>query len=241
MATLVRWEPFRELAALQNDMGRLMSTFLGQGQVNGENGERAWMPPSTCETDNELVYAFDIPGISEDEISVEHDDGALTVSGKRERTEQTEDDRFYRYERRFGSFSHCRPAAGRRGGRHPGGLPQRRARDPRPEARGAGRAGSRSAPASRRRSKAPRAGLTDLPAVSWARPRDTASLLLRLAEKLAEAAQAGEHAALDRSERDAEALGELRLRQAAVVGELEGLSLFAWELGQRRLPRRAVL
>ena len=106
MATLVRWEPFRELAALQNDMGRLMSTFLGQGQVNGENGERSWMPAvDVWETDNELVYAFDIPGISEDEISVEYDEGALTVSGKRERTEQTENDRFYRYERRFGSFS----------------------------------------------------------------------------------------------------------------------------------------
>ena len=106
MATLVRWEPFRELAALQNDMGRLMSTFLGQGQVNGENGERSWMPAvDVWETDNELVYAFDIPGISEDEISVEYDEGALTVSGKRERTEQSENDRFYRYERRFGSFS----------------------------------------------------------------------------------------------------------------------------------------
>jgi HSP20 family protein len=106
MATLVRWEPFRELAALQNDMGRLMSTFLGQGQVNGENGERSWMPAvDVWETDNELVYAFDIPGISEDEISVEYDDGALTVGGKRERTEQSGDDRFYRYERRFGSFS----------------------------------------------------------------------------------------------------------------------------------------
>jgi HSP20 family protein len=106
MATLVRWEPFRELAALQNDMGRLMSTFVGQGQVNSENGERSWMPAvDVWETDNELVYAFDIPGISEDEISVEYDDGALTVSGQRERTEQREDDRFYRYERRFGSFS----------------------------------------------------------------------------------------------------------------------------------------
>ena len=106
MATLVRWEPFRELAALQNDMGRLMSTFLGQGQVDGENGERSWMPAvDVWETDNELVYAFDLPGISEDEISVEYDDGALTVGGKRERTEQSGDDRFYRYERRFGSFS----------------------------------------------------------------------------------------------------------------------------------------
>jgi HSP20 family protein len=106
MATLVRWEPFRELAALQNDMGRLMSTFLGPGQVNGEDGQRSWMPAvDVWETENELVYAFDLPGIPEDQISLEYDEGALTVSGERERTQETDGDRFYRFERRFGSFS----------------------------------------------------------------------------------------------------------------------------------------
>ena len=106
MATLVRWEPLRELAALQNDMGRLMGTFLGEGQVNGEKGQRTWMPAvDVWETENELVYAFDLPGIPEDKISVEYDEGALTVSGERERMHETEGDRFYRYERRFGSFS----------------------------------------------------------------------------------------------------------------------------------------
>src|SRR5215210_2603382 len=106
MATVVRWEPFRELAALQNDMGRLMSTFLGQGQANGEDGTRSWMPAvDVWETESELVYAFDLPGIPEDKISVEYDEGALTVSGERERTQETEGDRFYRFERRFGSFS----------------------------------------------------------------------------------------------------------------------------------------
>src|SRR5918994_6502102 len=70
-------------------------------------------------------------------------------------------------------------------------------------------------------------------------PRGTAFSVLRLGEELAQPAEAGEHAALDGSERDAEALGELRLRQAAVVGELEGLSLLAGELGQRRLHRGA--
>jgi HSP20 family protein len=106
MATLVRWEPFREIAALQNDMGRLMSTFLGQGDANGENGTRTWMPAvDVWETENELVYAFDLPGIPEDKISVEYDEGALTVSGERERKEETQGDRFYRYERRFGSFT----------------------------------------------------------------------------------------------------------------------------------------
>ena len=106
MATLVRWEPFREIAALQNDMGRLMSTFLGQAEASGENGNRSWMPAvDVWETENELVYAFDLPGIPEDKISVEYDEGALTVSGERERKEETQGDRFYRYERRFGSFT----------------------------------------------------------------------------------------------------------------------------------------
>jgi HSP20 family protein len=104
MATLVRWEPFREIAALQNDMGRLMSAFLGQ--ADGEASGRTWVPAvDVWETESELVYAFDLPGIPEDKIAVEFDDGALTVSGERERVLEAKDDGFYRYERRFGSFS----------------------------------------------------------------------------------------------------------------------------------------
>jgi HSP20 family protein len=98
---IVRWEPLRELAALQNDMGRFMSSVLGEG--NGQ--QRAWVPAvDVWETDNEIVYAFDVPGIPEDKISVELEDNALTVSGERERSKEISDERFYRFERRFGSF-----------------------------------------------------------------------------------------------------------------------------------------
>jgi HSP20 family protein len=104
MATLVRWEPFREIATLQNEMSRLMNSVLGS---NGETTEtRAWVPAvDVWETENELVYAFDLPGLPEDKISVEFEDGALIVSGERERTQESSDERFYRFERRFGSFS----------------------------------------------------------------------------------------------------------------------------------------
>ncbi len=104
MATLIRFrEPFREIAALQNEMGRLMG-----GLLEGANGRtnQAWMPAvDVWETDDELVYAFDLPGIPEDGISVELDEGALTVSGERQRSHEVSDERFYRFERRFGSFS----------------------------------------------------------------------------------------------------------------------------------------
>jgi HSP20 family protein len=99
---LVRWEPLRELAALQNEMSRVLGSTLGEG--NGQ--QRAWVPAvDVWETENEVVYAFDVPGIPEDKISIELEDNALTVSGERERTQEVSDERFYRFERRFGSFS----------------------------------------------------------------------------------------------------------------------------------------
>jgi len=101
MATLVRFDPFREVAALQNEMGRLFGMLReGNGQA-----DRGWVPAlDVWETDDAYVYAFDLPGIPEEKISVEFEDGMLTVSAERERTDQAEGDKFYRYERRFGSF-----------------------------------------------------------------------------------------------------------------------------------------
>jgi HSP20 family protein len=101
MATLVRWDPFREMAALQNEMGRFFNLFReGNGQT-----QQSWVPAlDVWETENDIVYAFDLPGIPEDKISVELEDGTLSVSAERERQSEVKDDRFYRFERRHGSF-----------------------------------------------------------------------------------------------------------------------------------------
>jgi HSP20 family protein len=102
MATLIRWDPFREMASLQNDVSRLMNGVFGT--VNGE--ARNWVPAlDVWETESEVVYAFDLPGMEEDALSIEYEDGALTVSGARERKDEVSKDGLYRYERRFGSFS----------------------------------------------------------------------------------------------------------------------------------------
>ena len=102
MATLVRFrEPLREMAALQNEMSRFMNGLIeGNGRTT-----QSWVPAvDVWETENELVYAFDLPGIPEDKISVEYEDGALTVSAEREQKQELSDDRFYRFERRYGTF-----------------------------------------------------------------------------------------------------------------------------------------
>jgi HSP20 family protein len=102
MTTVVRWEPFRELATAQTELSRLMNGLLeGNGRTT-----QAWVPTvDVWETEHELVYAFDLPGVPEDQISVELNDGALTVTAERERAEEVDGERFYRFERRFGTFS----------------------------------------------------------------------------------------------------------------------------------------
>jgi HSP20 family protein len=100
---VVRFEPFRELATLPSELSRLLSSCAGG---NGETRTRSWLPAvDVWETDDELVYAFDLPGVPEAKISVECEDGALIVSGERERRTETSQERFYRFERRFGGFS----------------------------------------------------------------------------------------------------------------------------------------
>ena len=103
MATLVRWDPFREIAALQNELSRFAGVFR---EPNGSGGDRTWVPAlDVWETDDEVVYSFDLPGIPDDKIAVEFENGALTVSAERERGSEVKQDGFYRYERRVGSFA----------------------------------------------------------------------------------------------------------------------------------------
>src|SRR6266511_966884 len=102
MASLVRWTPWNELASVHNEMSRLMNGILeGNGRTT-----QAWVPAlDVWEREDEIVYAFDLPGIPEESIEVEFEDGSLTVSAERERKHEVSDERFYRFERRYGTFS----------------------------------------------------------------------------------------------------------------------------------------
>ena len=102
MSTLVRWEPFRELGTLQSEMSRLMNGML---EGNGRQSQN-WVPAlDVWETPTEVVYAFDLPGIREEQITIEVKDETLTISANREKTEETSEKGFYRFERRYGTFA----------------------------------------------------------------------------------------------------------------------------------------
>jgi HSP20 family protein len=107
MATLIRWNtsqwtPLREFAMMQSEVSRVMNgLFEGSGR-----SAQTWAPTvDAWETERELLYAFDLPGVSQDSIEVELDDGALTVRAERARSAEITEEHAHRLERRHGVFA----------------------------------------------------------------------------------------------------------------------------------------
>ncbi|HEX8103995.1 MAG TPA: Hsp20/alpha crystallin family protein [Solirubrobacteraceae bacterium] len=106
---IVRWEPVRELSSLQSEMNRLFSTVFDTPTGNGNGsgaGLRRWMPAmDLVETADAFVLRADLPGMSEADITLEVEDGTLTLSGERKAEHEVAKEGFHRVERAFGSFS----------------------------------------------------------------------------------------------------------------------------------------
>lgn len=100
---LVRWEPMRELNALQGEMNRLFSSFFEEG---GNGQQRRWAPAvDLLERDDSLVLRADLPGMSEDDVQIEVRDSVLTIAGERKVEHEDSQNAYYRVERSFGHFS----------------------------------------------------------------------------------------------------------------------------------------
>jgi HSP20 family protein len=95
MALLVKPEPF------SREVDRLFDAFFGdQGQG------RRWVPPmDLVEHEDHFVLKADLPGLSEDDVSIEVQDGTLRISGERRAEHEEREKGWYRVERSFGSFS----------------------------------------------------------------------------------------------------------------------------------------
>lgn len=100
MANIVRFDPFREIATLREDVNRLFSRAVGD---SGE--ERGWLPAvDAVETDEALVITAELPGMEPSDIDVRITDSLLTISGERRHEETSGEGAKRRIERSYGRF-----------------------------------------------------------------------------------------------------------------------------------------
>jgi len=104
MTYITRWEPFRELGNLQNQMNRLIQDF-GRGS-NDELMTTGFVPPvDVYEDEHSLTLTLEIPGLDEKDIDIRLENNQLTVRGERRFESEQKEENFHRIERRYGSFS----------------------------------------------------------------------------------------------------------------------------------------
>jgi HSP20 family protein len=104
---MIRWEPARELQAIQHEMNRLFgSAFDPQGGLGNGGGAGRWIPPmDLVEDDEHFVVRADLPGVDEENVSVELEDNVLTIAGERKSDTEQRKEGYHRIERAWGAFS----------------------------------------------------------------------------------------------------------------------------------------
>jgi len=78
-----RWDPFRRLASLQDQVNRLFEDTVHQGRTS-QADLATWAPAADIyETENELVAKFDLPGVQESDIDIRVENNTLAIRGER--------------------------------------------------------------------------------------------------------------------------------------------------------------
>jgi HSP20 family protein len=103
---LLRWDPFREMASLQERMNRIFSDFRARSPLGEEEiTQGAWAPPvDIYETTESIVLEAELPGITKDDIVVEVKDNTLTLKGDKRFEREVKEENYHRVERSYGSF-----------------------------------------------------------------------------------------------------------------------------------------
>ena len=92
---IIRWDPFREMSSFEEQWNRLLE---GRRQ-------ESWLPAvDVFDTKDAVVLKAELAGMKPDEIEIMAEDNVLTIKGERKFEEQVDSERYYRIERRFGSF-----------------------------------------------------------------------------------------------------------------------------------------
>jgi HSP20 family protein len=101
-----RWDPFRDLMSIQNELNRLFGrTYAGTEAGPGTGTSGAWVPPlDIFETKDHYVVTMELAGIASEDVDLSVEDSTLTVSGDRKFYSDVPEEAFHRVERRYGAF-----------------------------------------------------------------------------------------------------------------------------------------
>jgi HSP20 family protein len=104
-ASISRWDPYRGLVSLQDQVNRLFEDTVIQRRT-GQADLASWAPAADIyETENDLVAKVDLPGVQETDIDIRVENNTLAIRGERQFEKEVSEDSYLRVERAFGTFT----------------------------------------------------------------------------------------------------------------------------------------
>ena len=102
---MTRFDPFRDLAVLQDRMNRLFNESYGPRQSDDLMNRGSWTPAvDIYEIDGALVLKAELPDMRREDIGVSVENNTLTIRGERKLDNDIKQENFHRIERAYGSF-----------------------------------------------------------------------------------------------------------------------------------------
>src|SRR5712691_12998139 len=103
--SIIRYDPFRDLRALQDEVNRLftgnMARFDDEGIARG-----SWSPSvDIYENKDQIVLEAELPGMKREDFDLSVENNVITLRGERHFEKKDDADNYHRVERAYGSFT----------------------------------------------------------------------------------------------------------------------------------------
>lgn len=103
---IVRYDPFRDLRTLQDEVNRLFSSAAPATSGREEMLNGVWAPKvDIFENKENLVLEAELPGMNRDDFELSFENNVLTLKGERKFEKKTDEENYHRVERSYGTFT----------------------------------------------------------------------------------------------------------------------------------------
>jgi len=104
--SIVRYDPFRDLRTLQEEVNRLFSNNLTPSFGDEGIGRGAWNPNvDIYENKDQIVLEAELPGMNREDFDLTIENSVITLRGERRFEKKDDADNYHRVERAYGSFT----------------------------------------------------------------------------------------------------------------------------------------
>ncbi|NBD15475.1 MAG: Hsp20 family protein [Cyanobacteria bacterium] len=111
---LIRWQPFREIDELQQEMNRVFDNLGYSSLARKTDGLTSFVPPAEMEeTEDAVLIRLEVPGINPEDIDIQASAESISIRGERKSESKTEEKGMTRTEFRYGSFQRVIPLSTR--------------------------------------------------------------------------------------------------------------------------------